>query len=366
MRVCFVSPYPLGMVSGISTLLLDLSDELRRKGHAGTFLGPAGDVRDPPMALMDIRLGPKEGTVALARRTARALRDAAGRFDLVHVQQPHPQTWAAARVARSLGIPVVSTFHLKPPPSGRRLRRLADRIAERNLLQRTRMVFVSEHTRKDFGAPSGTVIPNGVGRAVMEAADLSKASARAALGIGGKEFVFLFAGRQTRNKGYGELLRAMAGLKGRTFLCLATGEAPPAEAAGYRALEAGLPRFRNLGRLDRSDWIQAALASDAFLLPSHIEGMPMVLLEAMAFRLAPIVTAVGGVPEVVGRDEAVFVEAGDADGLARAMGSLLDRPEEASALGKRARRRLEQGFTMETCARRYEAVYADALNPGTT
>jgi len=158
----------------------------------------------------------------------------------------------------------------------------------------------------------------------------------------------------------------MAGLKGRTFLCLATGEAPPAEAAGYRALEAGLPRFRNLGRLDRSDWIQAALASDAFLLPSHIEGMPMVLLEAMAFRLAPIVTAVGGVPEVVGRDEAVFVEAGDADGLARAMGSLLDRPEEASALGKRARRRLEQGFTMETCARRYEAVYADALNPGTT
>jgi len=102
-RVCFVSPYPLGMVSGISTLLLDLSDELRRKGHAGTFLGPAGDVRDPPMALMDIRLGPKEGTVALARRTARALRDAAGRFDLVHVQQPHPQTWAAARVARSLG-----------------------------------------------------------------------------------------------------------------------------------------------------------------------------------------------------------------------------------------------------------------------
>jgi len=354
-RVCFVSPYALGAVSGISTLLLDLGAELARRGHAATFVGPKGPPVQTDMEVLEIPLPARLKTAALARSSAAIVRRRAKDFAVVHVHQAHPQTWAAAKAAMASRLPVVTTIHLKTAAGANRLRRLADERARKGLFGRSDMlVFVSEDTRRQFGNPRGRVIPNGVGRQVLQAAAGDRAVARKAVGAGAA-FLFLFAGRQSRIKGYGDVLAAAAALRRtrKDFTLMTTGASPegerPALAALGRRLGDGLLA---LGERGRGEWT-AFLAADAFLLPSYTEGMPMALLEAMAFSLPAIVTAVGGVPEVLDPEDARFVPPGDVPELTRAMAGFLDDPDRGRPLGKRGRARVDRSFTIQRCADQY-------------
>jgi glycosyltransferase involved in cell wall biosynthesis len=74
-----------------------------------------------------------------------------------------------------------------------------------------------------------------------------------------------------------------------------------------------------------------------FVLPSVVEGIPLAMLEAMAVGLCPIVTSVGGVPDVVEDGEnGVLVPMLDAAALAQALARALRAPEEARRLGRNA------------------------------
>jgi len=74
-------------------------------------------------------------------------------------------------------------------------------------------------------------------------------------------------------------------------------------------------------------------ACDLLTLPSHHEGTPNVLLEALASGRRVVATRVGGIPDVVHRPElGALVPVGDADALAAALGEELARPYDASAV----------------------------------
>ncbi len=89
-------------------------------------------------------------------------------------------------------------------------------------------------------------------------------------------------------------------------------------------------------------------AADLFVCSSFEESFPRVILEAMAFALPIVSSAVHGVPEIVRHDEeALLVPPGDTWALAEAMEQVLAQPAWAAQLGQRARRRLEQTFTGE-------------------
>ncbi len=88
--------------------------------------------------------------------------------------------------------------------------------------------------------------------------------------------------------------------------------------------------------------------TDILVLPSFAEGVPVVLMEAMAARTAVVATQVAGVPELVEDQKSGFLVApGNPPGLAKAIGELLAAPEVAKAMGEIGRQKVLAEFTLE-------------------
>jgi glycosyltransferase involved in cell wall biosynthesis len=135
---------------------------------------------------------------------------------------------------------------------------------------------------------------------------------------------------------------------------------PTAEAEALMATG----RVRWAGYLDAVTKAEALREAQVFVMPSVSEGMPVALLEAMAYGLAIVATDVGGIPEVVTDDrEAVLVPARDAAALAGAMRALLADPERRGALGRAARSRAERLNDGEVFGP-LDTVYRAAVAPG--
>ncbi len=142
--------------------------------------------------------------------------------------------------------------------------------------------------------------------------------------------------------------------KGAFDLIQAVARLAPDQRAGLHVTMAGhgevfraREEVRALGlgaAVDVRGWIEpeerdALLARmQALVMPSHFEGMPMALLEAMSFGLAVIATPVGAIPDVVTDGEnGLFVPVGDIEALAAAMRRLAGEPPLLQAMGANAR-----------------------------
>lgn len=98
------------------------------------------------------------------------------------------------------------------------------------------------------------------------------------------------------------------------------------------------------------------------VLPSLTEGIPAVLLEAMAFGVPVVATGVGGVPEMIEDGiSGILVPPKNPEALAEAIIKIYKNPELASKMAKSARTRFEKSFTAEMMARQYEKVYEELL-----
>jgi len=98
--------------------------------------------------------------------------------------------------------------------------------------------------------------------------------------------------------------------------------------------------------------------ADLAVLSSYTEGLPVVVLEAMAAGLPVVATAVGGTPEVI--DEGLqghLVPAGDPGALARRIGDLLTQESVRRAMGARARQRIAERFTFAAQAQHYQQLF---------
>lgn len=100
-------------------------------------------------------------------------------------------------------------------------------------------------------------------------------------------------------------------------------------------------------------------AFDAFVLSSRTEGTPIVLLEAMAAGIPIVATRVGGVPDLLG-DAAILVEPGSVDGLSSAVRSLHGDPDERARLARRALERLDHRADEDAWLDGYERIYDEA------
>jgi glycosyltransferase involved in cell wall biosynthesis len=141
---------------------------------------------------------------------------------------------------------------------------------------------------------------------------------------------------------------------------LIAGDGEERDRLRSRARNLGLDpaRIRFLGH--RDDVPDLLGACDLFVLPSHTEGLPLSVLEAMSHGLPVVATAVGGVPEALG-DTGLLAPARDAGALAERMERLARAPELRRRLGDAARRRALEEFSFASMAARYEALYRALL-----
>lgn len=130
--------------------------------------------------------------------------------------------------------------------------------------------------------------------------------------------------------------------------------------------ELGLgPRVRVLPGVEREEVLDLLSGALALVMPSRLEGLPMVPAEAMAAGVPVVATDVGAVAEVVDPPAGgVLVPPDDPDALAGALRALLDDPARRQALSKLARRSAER-FSWDAVAERHlEFLRAVAADPG--
>jgi len=176
---------------------------------------------------------------------------------------------------------------------------------------------------------------------------------------------FVFLGRIGARKGPFDLLRAFRALPP------AVRERARLVFAGDGEVEALRRAARDLGSavtvhswLDRAQLAALLAASDAFVLPSYHEGVPMALLEAMAHGLPVIATPVGGIPDAMTANvEGILVVPGDESALTGALRRLIEDESLRLEMGRAARLRAE-GFDVTGYTQRLLHIYRQLLTDG--
>ena len=231
----------------------------------------------------------------------------------------------------------------------------------------TGSVCVSEGVRR-FSRDVGrldpdrlVVIPNGVDPVLF---DRAQGVDLASIGVPPDAFLTLYVGRLDPQKGLGYLLGAaskVAEVRPDWHLAL-VGDGPDRDALRSRSEDDPTLEGR-VHWLGRRDDVPALLkGADVLVLPSLWEGMPNVVLEAMAARLAVVGTAVEGTEELIIPDRTGWlVPPGDAGALAVALLDAADDPSRLHRFGEAARDRVEASFTPGRVVEAYERLWAGVL-----
>jgi phosphatidyl-myo-inositol dimannoside synthase len=213
------------------------------------------------------------------------------------------------------------------------------------------------------------VVPYGVDADRFRPDPLKRGRHRAGLGVDSSTILLFSAGRLVRKKGFEYLIDAVAKLgEIDVFLALA-GDGDLRAELGSHAERAGVSnRVRFLGNLPQDEvggWLAAA---DIVAVPSvrddsgNVDGLPNVVLEAMASGTPLVTTPAGGIGAVAqdGRTATVVPER-DAASLAQAISSLAADPALRSHLAEAARTLVTAQFGWDRVAGRFEAAYDRAL-----
>lgn len=160
----------------------------------------------------------------------------------------------------------------------------------------------------------------------------------------------LFLGQLGERKGVYDLLNAIAAkrssLQGRIVMHIGgNGDTKKLEDTIARLGIGDMVRFEGWVSGDRKK--ELLRQSTVYVLPSYAEGLPISILEAMAWGHAVVSTPVGGIPEVVDSANGILVEPGDVDALGNAICALVSDPAKTSAMGSESLKKVAPHFSHE-------------------
>ncbi len=230
------------------------------------------------------------------------------------------------------------------------------------------VVAVSEDIKNEM---AGRGIPGEKMRVIDNGVDMQRFMGRGrspglrkSLGMGSSAVVIGTAGSLKPVKGHGILLRAAREVLDSTdkdirFLIVGGGELEKDLMDEARELVLEERVVFTGYRKDVEDLLSCL---DIFVLPSLREGLPMVVLEAMASGKPVVATRVGAVPRVVeGGGCGLIVEPGDAGALASALMELVEDKEKRGAMGRRGRDEVVRAYSSVSMAERYLDLYRELV-----
>jgi glycosyltransferase involved in cell wall biosynthesis len=380
----FIESITRGLAARGHTLDVVLPEhpQLRREDEPGICFLPYRYAPNPRLTLWgyaqsleaDVRVRP--AVYALAPLAALALRHAVGlhllreRYDAALLHWVVPNAVLVYDLLRSQHLPFVICLHgsdvfvaersLLARPFARRALSLAGRVTacSADLLRRARRLGAEESRSR--------AIPYGVDVAAF-APRASDESMRQRFGVPPGALMVVAAGRLVEKKGFTYLVDAAASVPGIQVVLAGDGDL-------RRELEAQARERRApvtfAGSLDRSAMAAALAAADVVAIPSvvdragNVDGLPNVLLEALAAGRAVVATRVAGIPDVVrDRENGLLVAPRAAADLAAALRVLAGDPKTRERLGAAARRTAVEELSWEAHAAALEdcLVQASAL-----
>jgi glycosyltransferase involved in cell wall biosynthesis len=211
------------------------------------------------------------------------------------------------------------------------------------------------------------VVPYGVDADRFRPDATVRTARRRELGVGAHVPLLMTAGRLVRKKGFEYLIDALAQLPGAVLAIAGEGTLDHELRERARSRDV-LERVRFLGNQPQDRVGSYLAAADIVCVPSvkddsgNVDGLPNVVLEAMASGTPLVTTAAGGIAAVVedGRTAVVVAER-DADALAAAAARILKDPDSGRRMGAAARAVVQERFGWARAAERFDAAYARAL-----
>ena len=375
------SPFCGNVSYGLST-----TEALRQRGHqthfihfdtplspergAGSLLGNDPDVSLPYLVKSQVYTIPSLGA-------QRELRDSLERIkpDLVHASLTlSPLDFRLPELCQQLGVPLVATFH-PAFDADAGLRNLSAGTQQLSyqlyapFLARYDRVIVFSKLQADIliklGVPAKTlsVIPNGVDTTRWSPAGpssnaLLQKTVRQRLG---NERIFLYMGRLVTEKNVEALLRAWRLVSPEGCRLVVVGDGPLTSSLQNQFSD---PQILWWGyEPDLETRIALLQCAEVFLLPSLVEGLSLALLEAMATGTACVATDAGADGEVLAGGAGIVMSTqGVTTQLRTLLPVLRDQPVLTAELGRRARERALERYTIGCNIDAMEKLYRDLLD----
>lgn len=285
-----------------------------------------------------------------------------GKFDLLHTHGYFADI-VGIPTAKVLGIPTMSTCHgFIPIDKWLKFYNAIDRFV---LRFSNKIIAVSGEIKEDlsrYGIRESRieVIPNAVKTDIDQNVFLeNRRNSRQFYGFSDKDFVLGYVGRLSQEKGVKDLIEASwMMINSRVPVkVLILGEGPQ-----KKELVDIVKKWRIESAVVfagfKDDVEKLLPAMDVFVLPSLTEGTPMSLLEAMAYGIPTIASAVGGIPRIIDQSSAgVLVTPGIPEEISDKMMLLYNNPSLISEIGKAGQRKVKEQFDIKRWARRIEAEY---------
>lgn len=359
MRVALFSDSFGENLGGLTRAVIALHERLSRTGHTvRVFTLPHAGGPIHPGDVHLVRAVPLRGMPGLPPDSQvawdyLAIRRelSAWRPDIVHLHTLMPVSWLGLLAARSLGFPVVATYHANVRaaevllPAGKMVTSAAGPLM-RALYNRCDTVIAPSHFAaqelQGFGVKQPVaVVSNGVDLDRFAPAETQRPGRAVGTRRTERPVTVLFAGRLSPEKGVGDLVKALD-IALRVEPCLLAriaGHGPLADAV-RRALAPYIAagRVSLPGHVPWKAMPAEYQAADIFFFPSPAETQGLAVLEAMATGLPVVAVRAGALPELVRDGEnGILVPPGDVLALARAVVFLARHPELQRRLGLEAR-----------------------------
>jgi glycosyltransferase involved in cell wall biosynthesis len=380
MRVLMVSDVFFPRVNGVSTSIQTFRHSLSSLGIEVLLVVPryADEADEPGIVRVPGRPVPGDPEDRLVgwRAMHRAVLAAARDCELIHVQTPFVAHYAGLKAARTLGIPLLATYHTLFEeylqhyaaflPAGW-LKRQARSFSRRQCNALDAVIVPSLALRERLMSYGVTVpmhvLPTGIPSAQFSAGD--GAAFRQRYGIPAERPVALFVGRVAHEKNIGFLLEALVVAR-RTcpeLLLVIAGEGPAMGDLQEKAARLGLAAaIRFIGYLDRGTTLpDCYAAANVFVFASRTETQGLVLLEAMAAGLPVVALSEMGTRDILEPGRGAISPPAEPEVFGETLAHILNHPKAWAHLGSDAAL-FARAWSDQAMAQRLATLYRQMAN----